>query len=256
MKKLNMKSVSHWAAPSAFILAIGVVGGFMLFDSHSVSAATCGPAGAWSSSATNGSHTDSGYFFDNNEWGAVSGSAQTIWEQSPTSWGICSFQPNPPTGVKTYAEEQQTVNQPINSFATMTNTVSYTLPSKGTWASADDLWINGTPGQSGAIEVMIWTYNHSHTPAGTDEGNVTIGSQNYTFWKKTGSGPIYTFVYATNETSTTVHMLSAFNWLASQGYISTSDTFSQFNWGYEIVGTNESTEDFTTTNFVLTLTPN
>jgi hypothetical protein len=135
----------------------------------------------------------------------------------------------------------------------MTNTVSYNLPAKGTWEAADDLWVNGTPGHAGAIEVMIWTYTRYQRPAGTDEGDVNIGTQKYVFWKRTGSNPIYTLQYQTNQTSTTVHMLSAFNWLASKGYLSTSDTFSQFNFGYEIVGTGGLKENFTTTNSTLSL---
>jgi hypothetical protein len=251
MKKLTMQGFSHMIVPVVAVLAVGLIGNFMLVESHAAS--SCGPSGAWKSSAKNGARTDGGYFFDNNEWGAVSGSSQTIWEKSASSWGICSRQPNPPAGIKTYAEEQKTVNKPISSFKSMTNTVSYSVPSKGTWEVADDLWINGTVDKAGAIEVMIWTYNHYQTPAGTKVGAVTIGSQKYTFYKKTGSKPIYTLAYQKNTTSTTVHMLSALNWLAARGYIKPSMNFSQFNFGYEVVGTHGITENFTTKSFSLNL---
>jgi len=254
MKKLDMHGASHIILPLVAIVLVGVVGTFMLVESHA--AAACGPAGAWSSSATNGGKTVDGYFFYNNEYGATSGSSQTIWAQSPTSWGICTRQPNPPATVKSYAEEQLTVNKPISSYAFMTNTVSYKLPAKGTWEAADDLWLNGTPGKAGAIEVMIWPYTQYARPAGTEVGAITVGTQKYIFWKRVGANPIYTFQYQTNETSTTIHMLSAFKYLANNHYISLSNTFSQFNFGYEIVGTGSTptTEDFTTTNFSLDLT--
>lgn len=239
-------------AAALIFAAIGVA-----YLGISRAASSCGPAGAWSSSVMqNGQNIDGGYFFDNNVTHIVSDhpQSQTIWEASPRSWGICSLQPNPPIVVKTYAEEQKTVNKPIKSFTNMTNTVSYGVPARGEWEAADDLWVNGTSKNAGAIEVMIWTYNHYQRPAGTEVGAVTIGTQHYTFWRRTGSHPIYTFVYQTNTTSTTVHMLSVFNWLASHKYISTSMPFSQFNWGYEIVGTHGLKENFTTSSFALALT--
>jgi hypothetical protein len=253
MRKLDIRGVSHIILPLVAVVAVGLIGTLAIVASH---AASCGPAGAWSSSATNGQTNNGGYFFDNNEYGHVSGSSQTIWVSSPTSWGICTNQPNPPASVKGYAEEQKTVNQPISSYADMTDTVSFNVPSKGTFNADDDLWLNGTPGKAGAIEVMIWPYTQYQRPAGTDEGNITVGTQKYVFWEKTGSNPTYTFQYQTNAKSTTMHMLSAFKYLANTKHlISLSDTFSQFNFGYEVVGTgtNPTTEDFTTTNFSLNL---
>jgi hypothetical protein len=253
MKKLNSKGFSHVIIPIVAIVMVGLVGTYVIAATH---AASCAPAGAWSSSSPKGNHSDGGYAFNNNEFGAVSGSSQTIWEKSPTDWGICSTQPNPPGGVKGFPEEQQNVNVPIKDFADMTNTVSYNLPAKGTWEAADDLWINGTPGTPGVIEVMIWTDTQYQRPAGTDMGQIQAGQYHYTFWKKSGSNPTYTFQYPTNEKSTTVHMLTIFDWLSSHGYISLNDTFSQFNWGYEIIGTGHQTEDFTTTGFSLNLAKN
>lgn len=251
-RKKSGKSFAFGRTTPLFVaLTFAVIGVIYFGVTHA--AAACGPAGAWTSSATNGQTTNGGYFFDNNEWNAVSGSSQTIWVVSPGNWGICSTQPNPPAGVKTYAEEQKTINKPINSFNGITNTVSYSVPSKGGWETADDLWINGTPGKSGAIEVMIWTYNSNGVPAGTKQGTVKIGQQNYTWYKKTGSSPIYTFVYTSNVTSTTVHVLNVFNFLAGKGLIKTSSTFSQFNWGFEIVGTGGVKENFTTKSFTLGL---
>lgn len=260
--RLNERgSLDMILAGIVFVLVVAVVGyrllnnSFAATSSEVANATACAPAGAWSSSSATGGKDLDGYFFYNNEYNAVSGSSETIWASSGTSWGVCARQPNPPAGVKSYPEEQKTVNVAINKFADMTDTVSYKLPSKGTWEAADDLWINGTPGKAGAIEVMIWPYTHYARPAGTDEGTIQAGTQAYTFWKRTGSNPIYTFQYPTNSTSTTMHMLTVFKWMASHGYISLSDTFSQFNFGYEIVGTGTGnpTDDFTTTNFSLNL---
>src|SRR5580658_5225505 len=134
MKKLDTKGMSHIILPVAAVVLVAIVGTAMLVGTHAAS--SCGPAGAWSSSATNGGHDDGGFFFYNNEYNAVSGSTQTIWEASPTSWGICAQQPNPPAGVKSYAEQQKTAGSPIKDYTFMTNTVSYNLPAKGTWEAA------------------------------------------------------------------------------------------------------------------------
>lgn len=243
--KLNMDGTLHLIVPIVVLVVVAAAGAYLTVKGHA--SPSCGPSGAdWSTSSKTGSYNTGSYAFHNNEWGAVSGSQQTMWVNTVGSWGVCAYQPNPPSSVKSYPEAQREVGKTIGSLSTAYVDVNYNVPSKGTWDAAADTWIDGHPGDAGVKEVMFWTYNHYSTPAGSKVATYTFGGATWNVWVD-GSKKIYTFERQTNDASTRIYLRAGYDWLVSHGYLKTSDTFTEFNWGYEIVGTGGGTENFTTT---------
>jgi hypothetical protein len=241
------------------VIVFAVVGGIYFVTTHAASDAPalisgCVPSGAaWWTSSPTGGHSDNGYWYANNEWGAVSGSRQNIWEKSVDNWGVCDYQPNPPATVKGYPEEQKEIGKTIGSLATAKVDVAYNVPANGTWNASADLWINGHAGNSKVKEVMFWSYTHYQRPAGSKVTTANFGGQTWNVWVRSGNNPTYTLQLQKSETSGTIYLRAGLDWLVSHGYLKSSDTFTQFNWGYEIVGTGGGVEKFTTTKMSLTV---
>jgi hypothetical protein len=217
----------------AIVAAAGIAGATPAF------AATC------TTSAQFGECSYSPYILNNNMWGEVSGSSQTLTGSSFNAWSITGSEPSG-GGVKTYPEDQENFsNPPVSTLGTVVQNFTLTaVPAcnaSSSWEVASDDWLNADAGSPNAIEIMVWEDNCHQFPAGSNTGKtITINGQTFDLYAKTGTDPTYSLLSTTNVTSGAIHMAIIFNWLKNLGYIKSSDGLSQLNMGEEIVSTNGS----------------
>jgi hypothetical protein len=205
------------------------------------------PANAkWKSSAPLAAWNNGGFIVYNNEWNNSAG-PQTIWADSYQHWGVESTQQAGNTAVETYPCVQKNYNNvPVSSLRLLRNGFTESMPAnaKGLDAeAADDVWLN-----SYNIEVMIWVDNHGQRPAGNVIGHAMIFGQHFAVWR---AGTYYAFVLDHNETTGMTHVQASLKWLVSHGYIKSSATLTQVNFGWEIASTNGKPEDFKITKYWL-----
>ena len=201
----------------------------------------------FTTSSSNDGWSTNGYYVHNNMWNNDSGT-QTLRACSYKSWNVTAVQPNT-TSVKTYPNVHKDYpNKPISSFSSLTSEFAATTPHVGIYNVAYDIWLNGVA-TSGSTEVMIWMENFNQRPAGSVQATVTFDGKTYDVWR---SGSHYiAFVSRTTQTSGTINLLAVFNWLISKGWISSTSTVGQIDYGVEICSTNNQPATFHFTNFAI-----
>ena len=205
---------------------------------------------AWQSSARFGAWNNGGFIIYNNEWNSSAG-PQTIWADSYHHWGVQSDQAAGNVAVETYPCVQEDYdNVPVASFHLIQNGFTESMPRgvSGLDAeAADDVRLNDYN-----VEVMIWVDNHGQTPAGTVIAHATIFGQRFAVWR---GGSTYTFALNHNETSGVTHILASIQWLIGHGYVPSSATLAQVNFGWEIASTEGKPMDFTVSRYWLRTEP-
>jgi hypothetical protein len=224
-----------------------------------VAAATSAQAAATcTTTAQYGSCAEGAYTVQNDEWDMTAGSSQTLTVTGAGNWQAVTSQPSG-TYVRSYPDVYQNLpGNPISSYNTLvqtfTDSVSY---SSGTGETAADDWFNGNPSTSlgvnaNTVEVMVWTDNNGHTPAGNDTTTATINGQNFAVWECSSANCghiIYTFeLQGTQETSGQIHLVNTMLWLENQGLVPGSLPADQLSYGAEFGDLNH------TTNATLTVT--
>jgi hypothetical protein len=190
------------------------------------------------------------YFVMNDMWG-ISGYnvTQTLYGCSSSNWYVVATMDNSNGDghVKTFPNSHRDfASAPtINSFSSITSTFAETSPGTGIYEDAYDIWVNGIA-SSGSTEVMIWNDNHGQTPAGSVQGTVTLDGRSYTVWK---SGTYIAFVANSNFTAATMNLTDFFKWIMSKGWLTSSATLAQVDYGVELVSTNGVPATFTFSNF-------
>lgn len=96
---------------------------------------------------------------------------------------------------------------------------------------------------------MIWTENNKQVPAGSKVATVTFGGRTYDVWK---TGSYIAFVPRVAMTSGSLDLQAIFKWIISKGWIPSSSTVGQIDYGVEIVSTGGSNATFTFTDFSIT----
>ena len=224
------------------LLRLAVAGLF----AGSATAVAIGPASAASceTSAQYGSCTSGSYTIYNDEWGSGHGS-QTLWEDSYNDWGVYSTQPST-SGVKAFPNVSLSVGDPISSLTTATSSFGISVPSSGNFEAAYDIWLN-----SSTYEVMVWVDTVGNVgPLGSDIGNLTLDGNTWAVYVgNNGSNNVYSFKRSSNETSGSVNIRDLLDWLQNtKGYFSNA-TLSTVQFGFEISGTGNTQEDFTTSSY-------
>jgi hypothetical protein len=82
-------------------------------------------------------------------------------------------------------------------------------------------------------------------------GNVTIAGTTYALWHSAARGHGHncvSLVLPSNESSGTVNILAILQWLASHGYINSSD-ISQIDFGWEICSTGGVAKTFSVSDY-------
>ena len=211
---------------------------------------TCDQWGSWQTS---------GYTIYNNIWGSGAGS-QCLWAYSPSNWGVTA---NHPTsgGIKSYPNVDYDVNYSVGSMPNITASFNVSRPSSGSYNSAFDIWYNNY-----GYEVMLWmnwagamgpiSYNYgcngypsSACPVAT---NVNIGGHTWNLYEGTnGSATVYSFLRTSNTNAATVNITQISQWLASNGYFSSSTNIHEIQFGFEI--TSSSNGNFTVNSYALNI---
>jgi len=192
------------------------------------------------------------YYITNDTWNASGFNiTQTMYICNYNNWYVTAGNMSEAGGVKSYPNVHEDFNNdpPISSFKTITSTFASTSPRLGIYDAAYDIWLNGQ-----AVEVMVWNESYDQTlnglnPGGSKQTTVTLGGRSYDVYK--GNGYI-AFKATTPFSSGTVDLLGIFKWITSQGWISSSATLGQIDYGIEFVSTNNQNATFKVTNFSIT----
>lgn len=239
-------------ASSAFLAAFGLA---FTWAGPSLASTVAPTAAKATCTAQNGQACTYGpWVIYNNAWGPSAGT-YVIKAQSPSSWTMTANQ-NGGGGcggcaVEAFESAQWNYNKtPVSSVKYLYSSFSQTMPTGSLQTNgfdaeaAYDMFING----SDTDEVMVWVDNQGQTPAGSRDGVAVIFGQKFDVYV---AGATKSFVLENNETSGTVHYAAILGWLHSHGMLASSDTLSQFNFGWEVCDTGGVTRTFTVHNLTL-----
>lgn len=177
--------------------------------------------------------------------------SQTIYACDYNDWYVIANMNNNANdgAVKTYPNIHEDFNEPkISSYHTISSTFAETAPHVGIYEYAYDMWLNGVA-SNGSTEVMIWNDNYGQTPSGSVVATFSDGGQTYNVYK---SGSYIAFVDTTNVMSGTINILDFYNFIISKGYIASTSTIGQIDYGIEMVSTSSTNAKFEVNNFSLT----
>jgi hypothetical protein len=233
-------------------------------DPVAVGHATAPPAHPrWESTGLMADWTDpvTGLNVGNNMWNCPQAACgrEEIWANSSSDWGVVSTMAKGNTAVLTYPNVQETfgandepaslanARQLVSTFAEQMPTTSGTISE-----AAYDIWLNNWN-----TEIMIWVDNQHQRFYIPVRGTITVGGQKFSVYAYTGtsggypSGP-FDFVLQGNETSGTVNILGAIQWLEKHGYISANGAgINAVDFGWEICSTGGHPEDFSVSHFTI-----
>jgi hypothetical protein len=203
----------------------------------------------YQTSDPNGGWTDGSYYVTQDMWNASGYTVQqTLYACSYSDWYVVANMNNDSGdgAVKTYPNVHEDFNEKaISSFHSITSTFAEHSPHTGIHEDAYDIWLNGV-GSSGSTEVMVWNDNYNQVPSGSVQASVTFSGRGYKVYK---SGSYVAAVADSNFTSGTVDLLGIFKWIISKGWIPSSSTVGQIDYGVELVSTSSAPATFTFSDF-------
>lgn len=183
-----------------------------------------------------------GYTIYNNIWGSGAGT-QCLWAYSEGNWGVWADHPNT-DGIKAYPNVGRDVSYTVSSMPDITASFSVSRPGSGSYNTAFDIWYN-----SSSYEIMLWmNWNGSMGPISYNYGcsgypstacpvrtNVSVGGHTWNLYQGTnGSATVYSFLRTGNTNSGTVNITQISQWLANNGYFSSSANLHKIQFGFEI----------------------
>jgi hypothetical protein len=211
----------------------------------------CGPYHYAEISGSNGYNTQ----VNQDMWNAIAGASQRLTAYNPGDWSVSADIPAKNTAVVSYPDVQEIYTtdsnrpDPLSSFSSITSSFAENGPGSGggdDYEAAYDIWA-GTGTNNGAQEIMIWVDNHGQTPAGSKVGTADLGGTSYSVWSA-GRNPV-SLVLNSNETSGTIDILAALDWLESHGYMPAGSGVNQIDFGWEICSTGGSAKTFSMTRY-------
>jgi hypothetical protein len=188
-------------------------------------------------------------------WNPIAGASQTLTAYNPGDWSVSADMPAGNTAVVSYPDVQQIYTttsdtpDPLSNFTTITSSFAENGPGSGggdDYEAAYDIW-TGTGSDNYAQEIMIWVDNHGQTPAGSEVATASIDGATYSVWSA-GDHPV-SLVLNSNETSGTVNILAALNWLESNGYMPSGSGLNQIDFGWEICSTGGVAKTFSMSQY-------
>ncbi len=190
---------------------------------------------AWCSVGQYSSMDFSPYTMYNNVWGASSGTGQMISVQSPSNWWVNANFPET-SGVKSYPNASlDLAGKTLAGIGTCTSSFDVTGPSTGSWEWAYDLWVPS--------EVMIWMHKNGNVgpiaQGWNDDGtpipaatNVSLSGATWDVYH--GGSNVVSLVRQGDVDTGTVDVKAILNWIAAQGWISSTSNLGKFQFGPEI----------------------
>jgi hypothetical protein len=214
----------------------------------------CGPYRDSGISGSNGYST----YVSQDMWNPISGASQTMTAAGPSSWSVSANMPASNTAVVSYPDTQQiyttsnNTSEPLSNFSSITSSYAESGPagSHDDYEAAYDIWL--TSGNGNVQEIMIWVDNHGQTPAGSDVASATIDGVGYKVWSTSGAGAVgktVSMVLDSSQSSGSVSVLDALNWLKSNGYVPAGSGLGQVDFGFEICSTGGAPETFTVSQY-------
>ncbi|MFE6625542.1 hypothetical protein [Streptomyces sp. NPDC057740] len=202
-------------------------------------------AAVWNSCDQWGNTSLNGYTLYNNIWGSGAGS-QCIWANSGTNWGVWANHPNT-GGIKSYPNSKKVINKTIASLGSLTSSYNVTVPSSGAYNTSYDIWDTDYD-----HEIMLWVnYNGAVGPIGTSQGTVSLGGHTWNVFRgSNGANNVYSFLRTSDSSSGTVDIKPILNWIAGKGWMSSSETIGDVQFGYEITSSSGGL-DFNTNNLTV-----
>jgi hypothetical protein len=208
----------------------------------------------WCSSSAEGTWQVGKYLVQNDMWNGGAG-PQTICADSPGDWQATSTQAKGNTAVETYPDTGELFGtaagdpaDPVSEYKKIDNSFTQSLPSDTTGLSAeaaDDVWLNDW-----GIEMMIWVNNVGRSLAGSTRlGTAMVSGQTFSVWKYGSSEFIFDLNH--NETSGQTNVLTSINWLIKHGYVPSTATLTEVEFGFEVASTNGKAETFTMSKYSL-----
>ncbi|MGH3159448.1 MAG: hypothetical protein ACRDNF_23130 [Streptosporangiaceae bacterium] len=194
------------------------------------------------------------YLVQNDMWNGGAG-PQTICADSAGDWQATSTQAAGNTAVETYPDTGELFGKaagkpadPVSGYKEIGNSFTESLPSDTSGLSAeaaDDVWFNNW-----GIEMMIWVDNDGRSLAGgTKLGNAFISGQSFAVWRYGSSEYIFSLNH--NEMSGKTNILASAEWLMKHGYVPTSATLTEAEFGFEVASTDGKAEAFTVSSYSL-----
>jgi hypothetical protein len=177
-------------------------------------------------------------YVNNDTWNTSEAGPQTMYICSLSSFYAISNQPNLANdlgSVKSYPSVCDcNFNQAMSSFTTLTSTFGESVAHQGEWDAAYDIFL------STGFEIMIDNDVNNHA-SGADQGGIPV----------TIDGIPYHVVYVPSNKfvallmdnyvqSGSINFLHIYGWLASQGWVSWSDSLNMFGYGVEVSWTESS----------------
>jgi hypothetical protein len=240
---------------AAIVTAILSVAGIAL-GSTPASAAGCSTSDKFGVCYYTAPPTGQGAYNNVWNWAKDPGWTQTLSANAPWQWSVAAkfaaVSGNPVISYPEYALINGTDGKDISKYTYFRATWSSSLPSThgptDKYESAFDFWLDNTPGNTGAHEVMAWTKNYKQTPGGTDMGSwpdPTYGNV-YEIWANS------TTVWFVIKSGTAVQLdvkallLKALS-VQKTAWPNDPGLMAQESYGFEIVNTSNTSETFTLT---------
>ncbi len=193
---------------------------------------------------------------------------------SATPWQVVASEPAGQTGVASYPDEAQLLNDwcgsgwntcdtaadtPLSGLASLSSSYSETMPhNAGTGAEAAwDIWLSGN-GTGNSTEVMVWVDNVNRGSGGAAQlATYALDGQQWTLYQYGGAGGELIWSLGgpgtfENQGTGTVDLLSLMNELVTLGYEGSGSAFSSVDFGWEICSTGGGPETFTLSSYSLT----
>ena len=188
---------------------------------------------AWCSTGQYSSMAFSPYTMFNDVWGATSG--QMISVESPSNWWVNANFPET-SGVKSYPNASLNLSgKTLSNLGSCTSSFNVTVPSSGSYETAYDLWVPSEVmiwmNKNGAVGPIAQGWNSDGTPIASAT-NVVVGGRTWDVYH--GGSNVVSFVLQGNVNSGTVDIGAILNWIAAQGWISSTSNLGNFQFGFEI----------------------
>lgn len=204
------------------------------------------------SSARLSAWENAGYHVTNDMWNVGSYKVrQTLSACSYRDWYVTATMNNDDHAnvVKTYPNVYRSFSAtPVDAYHTITAAYSHANQGAGIYEDAFDIWFNGVA-RWWATEIMIWTDNHGQIPPGSVLARVALNGNRYVVWKSRGPRGTISFVAIRNSTDGIVNLLSFFDWVIAQHWMSARAELRQVAYGIELVSTDSMPEAFAIRNF-------